>query len=290
MIYVEKSIVSNDNTKVTYYIANPEAKKTVIIINGLGGSFNIWEKLIDFFPNYRWISWDYRGLYKSEAPINRTDVTLTNHLQDLEVIWEAETLDKAIFLSWSLGGQVLLNTYKHHPQWFEAILFFSASYKQFFKEMIYFIPKLYKFEKNIFSTIEKFHKYYSFLLKKVTKIPSIIYYMKKLRWINDSIENNYFKKIVDEYANLDMGIYFTIIKEMNDTSFEDLLDRIDIPVFISAGTSDYFIPFKHSKKMAEKIKNSTFLEVYHGTHYHFIEFPELINLDVKKFFRDNFLI
>ncbi|MBN2695127.1 alpha/beta hydrolase [bacterium] len=289
MKYIEKTIVSKDNTKIAYYIANPEAEKTVVIVNGLGGSFNIWEKLINSFPNYRWISWDYRGLYKSDIPVNRTDVTLVNHLQDLETIWESEKLDKAIFLSWSLGGQVLLNTYKNHPEWFEAILFISSSYKHFFKEMTHFIPKLYKFEKNIFSTIEKFHKYYSFLLKKVTKIPSIIFYMKKLRWINDAIDDSYFKKIVDEYVNLDMGIYFNIVKEMNDTSFDDLLEKIDIPVFISAGTSDYFIPFEHSKKMKDKIKNSMFLEVYHGTHYHFIEFPEMISLAIKKFFRENSL-
>ena len=65
--------VSRDGTRIAYYCARPPRPDapTVILANGLGGPRLAWRALVDYLGDrYRFITWDYRGLYASSRPSN----------------------------------------------------------------------------------------------------------------------------------------------------------------------------------------------------------------------------
>ena len=44
----------------------------VLLCNGLGGSWRAWShQMRHFVPGRKFVSWDYRGLYRSRAPRDR---------------------------------------------------------------------------------------------------------------------------------------------------------------------------------------------------------------------------
>lgn len=309
MEYTEKTVKSYDETIIAYYIANENDKnkdKNIIIFNGLGGNIHIWKYLIDFFPDYRFISWDYRGTYNSQIPLNKNDLTINHHLKDFEKIIEVEGIKNGIVLGWSLGGQIALEYYRKNKDFFKAMILVGSPYKNFLKNIID-IENFYNFPKEIVSFVENFYKkvnieqkvvqivdivqnfseIYSIILKTITNVGNPSKLLKIVQFINDNTDNDFFNEIIKSYVNLNMNSYLQIAKEVNSTNCEDILPQIKIPVLFIAGTKDIFAPLKYKLKMRKMVENSNYLEIYKGSHYSFVEFPELVNIRIKKFLREN---
>ncbi len=73
-----------------------------------------WRGLIDYLkPRYRFLTWDYRGLYASArpSPDAQESYAIPAHVRDLHAILAAERIEQASFVGWSMGVQVLLEAY-----------------------------------------------------------------------------------------------------------------------------------------------------------------------------------
>ena len=79
-----------------------------VLANGLGGSIKAWRPLIEHFADqYRFVSWDYRGLYRSVPAVDRHAVRIVDHARDLHTVIEAQGLKDPIIAGWSMGVQVM---------------------------------------------------------------------------------------------------------------------------------------------------------------------------------------
>ncbi len=66
----------------------------------------------------------------------------------------------------------------------------------------------------------------------------------------------------------------------------DLLPLIDVPVLIVAGTRDVFTPRSAAERMARRTRGSEIMIIPGATHYAALEYPEMLNLRLEKFFRE----
>ena len=63
----ERRVTSYDGTDIAYHVVG--RGRPVLLCNGLGGSWVAWTHQIRYLSDrYRFISWDYRGLYRSGPP------------------------------------------------------------------------------------------------------------------------------------------------------------------------------------------------------------------------------
>ena len=314
MKYKEYLLKSFDETLINVYTVG-EGKNTIVVSNGLGGDFKIFEEIIKDLPDFKFISWDYRGLYKSHMPKNKNDVTLTHHINDLEAILKKEKVKKAIFLGWSVGATISLQLYKKNPKYFKALILLNPVSKTILKDIISInrftdilkvkfpilnnLPLMYQNEINSLSKmvniddylykllvlVQKYHKVYSGFLKISSKIPRIATYMKKVKLVNSNMDDYLFEDIFTEYAKLDMELYIEIVKDILKYSEDDILPKINVPTLLISATRDIFVPLSNIKKMKELIPNIEYMEVFRGSHYALIEFPEMISLGIKRFSR-----
>ncbi len=319
-MYNEYLFKTKDGALLNVYKAGSGDKK-IIITNGLGGNFKIFREIIKFFPNYEFISWDYRGLYHSKTSANTKDVTLHHHISDLKEIIEKENIEEAIFLGWSLGVQVIFELYKTNPELFEAMILISGPYKNLLKNIVdinripelpepfngylnqYILPRikpltdevnnfLYKFDiesilNSAISYSQQYHKIYSLGLKTLSKIPKISRYMKRLHMINCNMNDYFFEEVFRDYAKLDMDVYLEMVKDFSRQDYENILKTISCPTLVVGSTRDIFVPIEDIKHMAEIIPNSEYLEIFRGSHYGLVEFPKMLNLGIKRFLRKN---
>ena len=67
----ERRVRSFDGTEIAYHVVGQG--DPVLLCNGLGGSWMAWSHQVRYFQSHRrFISWDYRGLYRSGAPADET--------------------------------------------------------------------------------------------------------------------------------------------------------------------------------------------------------------------------
>jgi len=319
MKYKEYLLKSFDGTLINVCTIG-EGENVIVVSNGLGGNFKIFEEIVKDLPNFRFVSWDYRGLYKSHMPKNKNDVTITHHLNDLETVLKHEKIKKAIFLGWSIGSTINLQLYKKNPDYFKALILLNPVNKTILKDIVSInrlikkvkinIPylnnlvKLYENEINSLSQIinideylyklliivQRYHKIYSGFLRISSKIPRIATYLKKLRIVNDNMDDYLFEDIFKEYAKLNMDLYLEIIKDILKYNEDDILPKISEPTLLVSATRDILVPISKVKNMKDLIPNSEYMEVFRGSHYALIEFPEMISLAIKRFLRNNNLL
>ena len=66
----------------------------------------------------------------------------------------------------------------------------------------------------------------------------------------------------------------------------DLLPLIDVPTLIIAGSRDVFTPRSAAERMARRTRGSEIMLLPGATHYAALEYPEMVNLRLEKFFRE----
>src|SRR5690606_4562592 len=107
----ERRIQSFDGTNLAYH--NVGQGRPILLCNGLGGSFMAWaHQIAHFRDHYRFISWDYRGLYQSGPPKGHDALRVEDHARDGLAVLEAEGVTKTAIVGWSMGVQVALEIFR----------------------------------------------------------------------------------------------------------------------------------------------------------------------------------
>jgi len=81
LTYEQHALTSFDGTNLAYYtVGKPEDRKPVMVLaNGLGGTHTAWRHQIGFLrERYRFLTWDYRGLFSSSRPRDPSPSTWTS--------------------------------------------------------------------------------------------------------------------------------------------------------------------------------------------------------------------
>ena len=95
-------------------------------------------------------------------------------------------------------------------------------------------------------------------------------------------------KYFEHLFSLDINLFLDMVSEMENHSVLDHLQKISVPTLIIAGESDVFTPIHLSNQMANLIPKSELTIIPRGSHAAIVEHPNLINLRIEKFLRDNF--
>jgi pimeloyl-ACP methyl ester carboxylesterase len=66
----------------------------------------------------------------------------------------------------------------------------------------------------------------------------------------------------------------------------DLLPFVDVPALIIAGSRDFFTPRSAAERMARRIRGAEIMLIPGATHYAALEYPEMVNLRLEKFWRE----
>jgi len=104
--------------------------------------------------------------------------------------------------------------------------------------------------------------------------------------VGATLDEDIFRDLAKEFATLDVRSYMTIFKSLGEHNAKDVLAKISVPVLVISGDRDPFTPKKVAEKMARKIPGAEICVIPGGTHYAPVEYPELVNLRVEKFFRE----
>jgi pimeloyl-ACP methyl ester carboxylesterase len=98
----QRHLTVRDGTRIGYQVCGQGP--TVVLANGLGGTYVAFRHVIDALAGYRVLTWDYRGLYTSSAPSDPDANTVGHHVADLVELLGHEGIGRAVFVGWSMGS------------------------------------------------------------------------------------------------------------------------------------------------------------------------------------------
>jgi pimeloyl-ACP methyl ester carboxylesterase len=286
-----RRVTSFDGTSIAYHVT-PEpfaGAPWVILANGLGGTYVAWRGLIDYLkPRYRFLTWDYRGLYASQrpAPDAPSAYAIPQHVRDLQVILAAEKIEAASFIGWSMGVQVLLEAYRRHPGCAQNLVLINGTFGRPL-ESLSPLPGVAAMLPPLVEIARRAHALATQVTRKATGQPEAATWFKRLGLVGKSMEDAVFAELVTAFGDLDMEPFFRNLQAIGAHDAEDVLASITLPTLVITGDHDLMTPPALAQRMAREIPGAELLIVRGGTHYTVVEQPELVSLRVERFFREH---
>lgn len=281
-------VTSRDGTRIATYSTGRLNGPVVVLAHGLGGSMVAWRHFIRYFePKYHIISWDYRGLYGSQRPRDES-WSITKHCEDLEAVLEAKSVEKAIFVGWSMGVQVNLEYYRKRPEQFIGMVhingtagkpFATAFNSEVFQRIA---PLALEILRNAAPAVGLVGPCAS----TVAKSRAIIALIKATGLCAPTLDEQIFSEIAGDFLRLDFDAYSRIFRALGDHDARDVLPLVKVPMLVIAGDRDLFTPLDTAREMVEKVSQAELSVIPGGTHYTPIEYPMMVLLRIEKFFRE----
>lgn len=286
-----RRLTSFDGTSIAYQVtpAPFEGAPWVILANGLGGTALSWRGQIDYLGGrYRFLTWDYRGLYASgrPSPDEAAAYAVPNHVRDLAAILAAERIERASFVGWSMGVQVLLEGYKRLGARFQNLILLNGTYGRPLDTwsplpgMKGVLPSLVELARRVHATATQ-------MTRKAALQPEAVTWFKRLGLIGPTLSDADFSELVHAFGGLDMEPFFRNLRAISEHDAAGVLASIAVPTLVITGDRDLFTPRALAQQMARQIPSAEILVVRGGTHYTAVEYPELVSLRIERFYRDH---
>jgi len=287
----QKRFKSFDGTSIGYQVIG-RGKRDIVLCNGLGGSATAWEPLYERFgKDYRFITWDYRGLFKSDPPQDPANMDVASHAKDLHFLLAKEKIKKALIGGWSMGIQVGLEYYRLQPKAFEALFLINGTCGQPFRTVMnsplsrYILPVVNDLAKRLMPAVQPTLKP---LANRVIDWEMFLKIVVNLGLVHENLHSKTFNKVAKEMVNTDLVYYHSIMEHLSQHDASDVLPSIKVPTLIIAGTNDIITPVKVAERMASLCPKAELFIVPHGTHYTLLEFSKEVNLRLAHFLEENY--
>lgn len=260
----------------------------VVLANGLGGTFTAWKPLVDRFRDRcRFYSWDYRGLYRSQAPADHGNLGVETHAADLRALLDHFELEEAVIAGWSMGVQVALELHRDHADRFLGMILMNGTYGAPFDTAFGSLPTR-KLLPPFFAFGKAMAPITSAVVHAFARWEYTVPLASRFHLVDPRIDAGAFYGIAREFAHLDMDVYLETMLRLGDHDAGDVLSDVEVPVLIIAGDRDMMTPKAVTERMVHDMARAELFVVPRGTHYCLLEYPELVTLRVEKFLRDHY--
>jgi pimeloyl-ACP methyl ester carboxylesterase len=287
MEFTEHYLTSFDGTEIAYQTCGQGP--SIVLANGLGGALIAWKHVIEEFRDrFRFVSWDYRGIFHSRPPADTTALTVPDHARDMKVVLDHLGITEAVVMGWSMGVQVALEFTHLYPEQVRALILVNGSYGDIF-EAAFENPLSRHILPNVTFLARKFHRLIKFGLELGTAnqraLDATIFLAKKAGLVDRHMDTSVFYELAREFATNDQYVYWTIMEYLSRHSAEEYLCAINAPTLVIHGENDLFTPLRVTDTYMREIPNCELFKVPGGSHYSIVEFPEIVNLRLERFLR-----
>ncbi len=275
---------SFDGTEIEYQVAGTHGP-WVVLVNGLGARTTAWRHQIAYLGDqFRFLAWDYRGLHLDEdaQEPSAAPVPIDAHAADMAAILAAENVQGGVWMGWSFGAQVLMEALHKHDVHPDQLVLINPCYGRRSADM----SRLRRFLPQAMWTLESAPELLAGLVQRAASWPETASWLKRLGFVASAIDLDALADVVRHFRSLHAPAYFQALRAASTHRIDGMLGSIDVPTLVIVGERDLVTPRPIAEPLARQIPGVELFVVRGATHFVLLEFPELVNLRVEKFLRE----
>lgn len=283
----EGRVRSFDGTEIATF-RQGDRGRWLLLANGLGGNIRAWtHQLSHFRDRLRFVTWDYRSLYRSGRAVNRS-FSMEDHVRDARVVMEEYGVEDAVVVGWSMGVQVALEMYRQFPDKVSAMVLTNGTNGKPLDQL--FGPRGASVIHKGLRAVGKVMPMVQPALAPLAGTPLAIRLMKATGIVAETLDEDVFHKLSGEFAKLDFKDYMEIFVELSRHDGREILPTIDVPSLVFVGGKDFLTPSWMGAEMSQKIPDAELTVVPGASHYTCVEYPDLFNFRLDRFLTEHGLL
>jgi pimeloyl-ACP methyl ester carboxylesterase len=279
----ELFVDADDGTKLYARQREGSGGLTSVLLDGIACDGFIWRYLQDDLASLgNVLHWNYRGHGRSGAPADPGNIGIDALVSDFECVRQACAEGPLLVLGHSMGCQLALEGYRHNREQIRGVVLICGAAGR--------ITHTFKGSDVLAQALPG-------LIARVERHPHIA----RALWANfppdvatrialasgevdaESIRPEDLTAYSEHVANLDLSMFLRMLQRIGETSAEDMLSTIEVPVLVIAGTLDTFTPPHLAEQMAAAIPDSELMLVDNATHVVPIERRALVRERIERF-------
>jgi len=286
----QHTLTTRDGVKL-YYETVGEGRELIVLANGLGGRLYAWTPMIQAFAHtYRFVTWDYRGLFESDAPTRIRRLSIYDHAEDIGELLKALGADTAHIVGWSMGVQVGLEFATLYPERTSSLCLLNGTYGRVFDSVFQPLFPLLGMH-NVLHGMVEWMSAHPQLLQRLGSVVDrhartlAAAQARLMPKAGGEIEDTIVQYLQDVFAT-ETTNYLRLFQELDAHSVYHLLPHVEAPALIISGGLDVLTPAYQSRHMAKRIPQARHRHLRWATHYALLEQPEAVLLAMQHFYDD----
>ena len=291
-----RRLTSHDGTRIAYQVCGEGP--AVVLANGFCTPYHTYRHIYRLYRRgYRVISWDYRGLFRSGSPPDRRSYGFEHQVGDLERVLAIEGVDRALFIGWSMGVELLLEYYRDHPEQFVGFAALAGTSGRPYDTLgdwpplRVWMPRLMPIGTRIVSAASPLMR---LALGGVARWPGPGLITAAARVGVDDLavragimapplDLDVVRDLVLDYGSLDWRAVARTTRFLAVHDASDMLADIDVPTLVVTGTRDWITPPRLARELAGPFRDAELVLLEGATHYAAVEYPEQVNGHLARF-------
>lgn len=257
--------------------------RALLFANGLGGPWvafaPLWRELA---PDFRLVSWDYRGLYGSAAARRSPlDVSVARNAADaLELVDHLE-LEKPTFLGWSMGVQLALEAALRAPGRFDSLVLLNGTAGNPLTTLPFPGAERLRW---MFPLLGRLDPVVRTLLRGAERTEvAPLRLGKRLGFVGSGFDEGHYSAMLGEFSSIDFELYFRMLEELCRHDATGRLCEIEVPALVLSGERDQVTPRSASERLCRGLLHAEHRELVGATHYAAAEVPAEVARHVRAF-------
>ena len=284
-------LARSDDGVVIHYQTVGRGPKVMVLANGLGGRIYSWEPILRHFQGrYRFITWDYRGLFESGAPKLVRRLSIPNHAEDIRRVLDVEKVERAVFVGWSMGVQVSLEFATIYPERVDRLILLNGTYGHALEtgfQPFFRVPTVNRLLHELIDwllarpdTVEWMAErargpfvrdVLAPLLARFYRRPGLVPFLQRF---NDDLFSRH------HFSN-----FLRLFQELDAHSVYHRLRGIPHRALVAYGDLDFLTPGYQSRDIIRKMPNAEGFHVRLATHFLLLEYPHRLLPRIEAFLK-----
>jgi pimeloyl-ACP methyl ester carboxylesterase len=261
----------------------------VVLCDGLGCDGYVWKYILpDLARDCHVVRWHYRGHGLSEAPKDLSQMSIEGLADDLTVVLdECGVTQPAILIGHSMGVQVVLEAALRHRERIRGVVALCGAAGRpldTFKNTragLHILPLMQR-------AVERYPRASGGLWAGLLPSAAALAVVKAFEINSSLLHIDEMRPYLQRLAEMDPRVFLSMLEHASAHSAEERLDELaDMPALIVAAQRDTFTPMARSTAMHREWVSSEFFMLPEATHTGPLEWPELLNLRIRKWMHDH---
>ena len=274
-----RSATAADGTRITYRVLG-RGPRPLLIANGLGARLYSWEPLLAaLWQDHRILCWDYRGLFDSGPPSSRRRMGVAHHAEDALALLDAERIERASVVGWSMGVQVALELASREPARIDRLVLLNGTYGHTIStgfQPLWPVPVVHSLVHGALEYLQR-HPGASLQAQGVGRISQFLMNQAVFPVTAEAGRKGELRRVMRRYFDDVLGEsfpnYLRLFQELDAHSVYHILPEIQAPALLVSGGFDLLTPARQSFKMARRMRNVQHLHLLRSSHFSLLERP-----------------
>jgi pimeloyl-ACP methyl ester carboxylesterase len=290
--FEQRFFTTRDGARIGYQVAGPVDATRLLLCNGLGGNYHAYQPLVDHLGDrFRYLVWDYRGLFTSAPPRGERPESLRpdrlrveQHAADgLELLAHEGYTGSFPVIAWSMGVQVALELYRDLGERVLGMALLNGISGRIYETVFGGLPRASQWVPPLLRAIRTIHPVAQKVVETATAWSRALDLATAAGIVHRDIDREAAGKVLRAFGLLDQELYFVQLEVLGDHDAADVLPTVTCPCLVTASDRDVFTPGFAARAMAQQLRDCELHVFADASHYAPIEYAAQINGHVERF-------